>query len=323
MFHTIESDSPPVIVIVATGVSLSSTSLTPSEVLNLSNEDSKCEEMSFDHRLNYAFGGYLFGNVSTPVVCGGFDSTISARSNKCYSIISSQVLATMIINRNEGASVALDNGRTLWVTGGLDSDYHMSKPTNIIAKTEFVAYGSSHPGPNLPMSLKSHCIVKINASSAIIIGGNADDKRQGGTWIVNSAAQSWTKGPDLITGRELHSCGLITDLRDGSKMVIAAGGWNHLDRTQSTEIWHLDSKNFIDGPLMPTATSSASGVMSPDGKTFFVIGGVNRTNIYTTNIHSLQCFNKNCQWKTMKQKLRVGRYGAVAMLIPKSQAKCT
>ncbi len=72
------------------------------------------------------------------------------------------------------ASLVIDNGTTLWVTGGLDELYPRSD-------SEFVSINSQGKnsnvfttngvGPELPADLMHHCLVKVTPQVAMLIGG--------------------------------------------------------------------------------------------------------------------------------------------------------
>ena len=299
------------IVLVMTGYPL--TTGQTSEVINLSDEDVQCEDFPKLHSSGHlGTGGYLQGNPSGPIVCGGFNSWLF--TNKCYSFNSTIPVANMLLNRVRASSVVMDNGTTLWVTGGHDHFYHR------VRSTEFVTFGSSHAGPDLPIALYGHCAVRMNSSAAMIIGGYNGHGYHSKTWIANFKTQTWTKGPDLNIQRYYHSCGQIFDSQDDQKMIVVVGGYT-AERDKSTEIFHVDSTTWIHGPDLPIAVSYAQSVTSSDGKKFYIIGGENFGTY--SSIYSFQCFAQTCQWKLMKQKLRRGRSSGLAMLIPTSMANCT
>ena len=294
-----------------------------SEVLNLSDEESQCSDLPRFQREIYAgTGAYLHGSTAGPIVCGGYDKTNWPYevSNKCYNLLDSTPVATMLLKRIFASSVPLDNGTTLWITGGQERLYDM-----LHKSTEFVAFGSSHAGPDLPMTLFAHCIAMLNSSAAMVIGGYQGSRKQSSTWLANFDSQTWTAGPHLNEARAHHFCGPLTDSQDGSQMVIVAGGYNnHYDTIKTTEIWILHSFSWTQGPDLPQETAAGGSVTSSDGKTFYVISGYNKLRSkYIADIFSIQCFAKVCQCRTLKQKLSYPRSDAVATLIPYSMANCT
>ena len=69
------------------------------------------------------------------------------------------------MKRYRAAAVVLDDSR-LWVTGGINGY------PNFLASTEYVSLDSSKrgPGPDLPKSLWTHCLVKIDSTHVMLIG---------------------------------------------------------------------------------------------------------------------------------------------------------
>ncbi len=85
--------------------------------------------------------------------------------------------------RIEPATLVIDNGRNLWVTGGFDSKWE-----SVLTHTEFVALLDSNSseinltfktnlaGPELPVPLFHHCLEKVSPEFAILAGGRASEE---------------------------------------------------------------------------------------------------------------------------------------------------
>ena len=71
----------------------------------------------------------------------------------------------MSVKRYIAAAVVLDESR-LWVTGG------SSLYPNFLASTEYVSLNASKrgTGPDMPLALWNHCLVKIDATHVMLIG---------------------------------------------------------------------------------------------------------------------------------------------------------
>jgi hypothetical protein len=101
---------------------------------------------------------------------------------------------------------------------------------------EFVTLGEETiKGPVMPIALRQHCLVKINESTVIIMGGmDAYTK----TWFYNFDNNGWSDGPDLPTYRNRHSCGMFWSPAHQGRPVIVVGG------TYSTDVWY--QVDFLD-----------------------------------------------------------------------------
>ena len=58
--------------------------------------------------------------------------------------------------------------------------------------------------------VEDHCIVLVNSTSAMIIGGQKRNiEYSSETTLYHFDSNTWTRGPDLNIGRERHSCGMV------------------------------------------------------------------------------------------------------------------
>ena len=253
------------------------------------------------------------GMVGNTFLSCGVGITISY-SDKCHKLCSTTPVATMRKKRAGAASVAVKN--KLWITGGLDEN------GDILKSTEFVdpASGSTELGPDLPKPSQWHCIVMVDSTTAMLIGDYTGDDKASWFYNFDQPGKSWVPGPELNEGRWGYSCGVITDsANDGKTLVIAAGGLYR----KSTEIFVVGSQKWIRGPDLPYNIGSAAGVTTPDGKNFLFIGGYNDdTEQKEDSVYKLQCYNLNCEWTKMDQKLRFARRNFVASFVPDSLLNC-
>ena len=140
---------------------------------------------------NYGTTGSMVGN-HTYVSCGGKGHD-GQYSKNCYKFGSTTPFATMPKRRMYGASVVI-NKILLWVTGGQDVNLNHRTTDLIDPVTERMEYG-----PYLPMDSVAHCLVLINSTTAMLIGGLPDSRDK--TWMYNFEMehQGWVAGPDLNT----------------------------------------------------------------------------------------------------------------------------
>ena len=133
------------------------------------------------------------------------------------------------------------------------------------------------------------------------------------TWFYNFADEDrgWTPGPDLNEGRHYHAWGVITDLADENrKVVVVAGG--------GKSIGSQSPKWTIAQPL-PYNIRGAAGVVTPDGKSFLLVGGWNvDTEQFEDTIYLFQCHNLKCYWAKLNTKHDVARDRLLVAFVPES-----
>lgn len=204
-----------------------------SEVIDLSESGSNCS--NFD---NYpidvigATGGLL--DNETPLVCGGRSPTWPyPLTNSCYIIGHGDDIAVkMSVKRKDAASIVLDDGKTLFVTGGVSwqADFNTD---NDLKTTELIQFnggsGSTSPGPEMPITLSTHSMVVLNTSTAMIIGGWHATISSAKTFYLDMNTFTWTNGPDLKTARHYASAATMTDSVTNIQYVVVTGGLNHHD----------------------------------------------------------------------------------------------
>ncbi len=305
-------------VLIATATSENRTT----ELISLSGKDKKCRKVAdFPHDIYGSDGGILMLNdVRYPIICGGHGGVA------CYVLETSKRLWIRIEGRdkprNRAASVVLADGKTLWRTGG---EYRL-----ILKSTEFVSLDHNKPlgtpftnreGPDLPIEVAYHCMVQLNSTTAMLIGGR--NKKKGyrnNTYLFDITSEEklkdWVKGPDLIRARNWHSCGVLTNPGDGShQVVVAAGGCCH---RRSVEMWVVgSSQGWIKGPDLPSGLWGSWGVVTPDGKALLLPGGRSNEE-FSSDILKLAYENGIWSWTKLDQELEVPRRNHIAFLLPDS-----
>ena len=283
----------------------------------------KCHGSLPDFHHNFAFptAGLLDGNKT--VICGGHLGY--SDSGQCHTLGSRSTFATLKDSRMDTASIVLDDGHSLWITGGNQF------PTGTLDTTELVSSdGSVTWGPKLPEKREDHCLVGINSTTVMLIGGS--DKGGGlrefsdKTWFFNTGSKQWSRGPDLNTGRIIQSCGVLTDKGNGHQLVIVTGGWTADSATlNSTEILDLNGDRihrWIYGPDLPKGLDRAPSVTAKNGTSFIVVGGAGSGFTYSSSFLELQCSNGDCYWTMMEHELATARCCGIALMIPDSMVTC-
>ncbi len=313
-------------VLIATATPLSSETRT-TELISLSSKEKMCRKIAdFPHFIDGSDGGILVLNkVRYPIICGGHGTVA------CYVFDSTKRRWILIEGREKprkrfrAASVVLADDKTLWRTGG-----QYGAITGIMLKsTELVTFdhGKSletpfnyRAGPDLPIEIAYHCMVQVNSTTAMLIGGRNKKGYHNNTYLFDITSEDklkhWVKGPDLSTARQWHSCGVLTNPGDGNhKVVIAAGG---CCRRSSTEMWVVgSSQGWTRGPDLPSGLWGSWGVVTPDGKALLLPGGRSNEQ-FSSKILKLAYENGRWSWTKLDQELEVPRRNHMAFLVPDS-----
>jgi hypothetical protein len=207
-----------------------------SEVIDLEDASNICQELDdYPIKAEGAVGG-LFNEVD-PVVCG------STHVNICYMVNQPDQSLEMLEIRGFAASLTL-NRTHIWITGGIRSvDWTRTKTS------EFVSIGQpAVKGPDLPYSVHSHCLVRINSSTVLLCGGFNVHFVTKECYYMDLEDQSWSKGPSLITERRSHTCGMFKSAAHlGRNVVIAVGGKSNGGTLNSVEILDPTTNGWIEG----------------------------------------------------------------------------
>ncbi len=186
---------------------------------------------------NHGLAGGLVSGGS-PLVCGGVSD-----SRFCYIIGSQGVKAKLIEARFGAASVVINNGKTLWITGGQSLQNHGS----LLKTSELITLGfATDKGPELPRPMSEHCMVAINSTTIMIVGGTLE----GSTYFYNLRQRYWVPGPQLAIPRYRHSCSIMrTKSQTDDPLVVVAGGRGRNRKLlSSVEVLLIrDSQDWIKG----------------------------------------------------------------------------
>jgi hypothetical protein len=226
-------------VLVTTGIDVGSKQI---EIIDMDDPTNVCQpsflaDYPFDE-VSGASGGLLTNNNA--LICGGYGSETL---DDCFAINENGITngSRLTQPRSSAASVVW-NSTTLWLTGGWLDDTGRTK------STEFVQLTGSTPGPDLPLEVSYHCLVSLNDTTLLLIGG----RLQGGTYskatyYYNTDHNTWTDGPSLTIGRDDHSCALFKSPQHGhTDTVIVTGGFDG-GELASTEFLNLESNSWQSG----------------------------------------------------------------------------
>jgi N-acetylneuraminic acid mutarotase len=160
--------------------------------------------------INFATGQLY--NRKLPIICGGYGSSYHC---ECHSLKDGAWQSMQSLNecRDALASAIFSNPNNndeddiLLITGGNDGSKVLSTVEsfdgNVWNQTMFA---------DLPTTIEYHCLVKINNTMLLQIGGTIDNTSPGTTdktYFFNIVQNKWIPGPKLNTGRIYHSCAVM------------------------------------------------------------------------------------------------------------------
>jgi hypothetical protein len=288
------------------------------EVINLASSASAstCKNPpKFPAIVSEAIGG--LGFKGNPILCGGYQNY--APSYKCYSLENNVWVssASMKSVRAYAAAAQLQDGKIL-VTGGYDGSY--LKSAEMLTEE-----GWESNIPSLPVTINRHCMVTVNSTTVMVIGGyqNGQDF-SGKTFYFTFGEESWTEGPGLKNKRESHSCGKIRRNKESQEMsIIVAGGYvvgsSYLS---SVEILDEGSYEWQTSPELPFGIRSSQMVEDQNGGVV-LIGGTSYPVTNLDTLFHLPHGGQDAVWTKMEQKMQTGRYVHTAFLIPDNTVDCS
>jgi len=284
------------------------------EIIDVEDASFNCTVSQFPTYLFEATGG-LVGD--TPLICGGYGSTYQ---NSCYSLKEDgtwKLESSLNTARYSAANGEVIINNKLVIAGGYDGNY--------LATIEVVAPNSrSETLPiRLPVAMSGSCIVPWDTNTFLIIGGSSGNSKQ--TYFIHMANNTYTNGPNLLTGRYDFAC--HTMQVNGEDFIIVAGGHG---AEKSTE--YLQKANYGSGweksVDLPVFIRNHDIVASKDNKVLYTIGNY-YGNYNNKDIFKFTCTNNitNCSWTKISTELQYlnyfvqfSSYVGVAMTIPNSLA---
>ncbi len=291
-------------------------SLNTCEIISLESSVTTCKNPpNFPLTVNAAIGG--LGFKENPIICGGNQN--GTPSKTCYSLQNNMWVSSVSMNsvRVDAAAVQLQDGKLLG-TGGIDDSNNKLNSTEILTKE-----GWDSKIPNLPVAISYHCMVTVNTKTVMVIGGWKDNEAIGQTFYFTFGEESWTEGPELKYNRGYHSCGRIR--RDNSSQVmsiIVAGGLAIFSDLSSVEILDEGSNEWKAGPELPLGIYNSEMVEDQNGGVV-LIGGMLSSFEALDTLYQLPHGGQDAVWTKMEQKLRSGRNGPTAFLVPDNSVDCS
>jgi hypothetical protein len=287
------------------------------EVINLASSASTCKNPpNFRATVYGAIGG--LGFKGNPIICGGRQN--DAPSNKCYSLENHKWVSSASMNsvRAAAAAAQLEDGKPL-VTGGYDGSY-----TYLNSAEMLIEEGWESNIPSLPVTIAYHCMVTINSTTVMAIGGAQNGQIYSGkTFYFTFGEESWTEGPELKKKRSYHSCGKIRRNKESQEMsIIVAGGHDVSSRLSSVEILDEGSNEWQTGPELPFGIEGSQMVEDQNGGVV-LIGGWSSSILNFDTLFQLPHGGHDAVWTKMEQKMQTGRRLHTAFLVPDNIVDCS
>jgi len=173
--------------------------LSTVEVINLdpANPGLVCDNLPEFPLGLYGATGQLF-NKETPIICGGWNGTYSC---DCYALQYQSWTKISSLNHCRtypaSALVSLEQEKeVLMITGGRDG-------FSVLKSVESFDGKNWEQGQlaELPNGVWLHCLVKINASTLLLIGGSETTVVAGATsktHFFHTGKNQWSPGPNVI-----------------------------------------------------------------------------------------------------------------------------
>jgi hypothetical protein len=287
------------------------------EVINLASSASTCKNPpNFPATVYAAIGG--LGFKGNPILCGGCQNDV--RSNNCYSLENNEWVSSASMNsvRVYAAAAQLQDGKLL-VTGGADGSGSRLNSAEMLTEE-----GWESNMPSLPVTIYCHCMVTVNSTTVMVIGGFKNGLGYAGkTFYFTFGEESWTEGPELKNKRAWHSCGKIRRNKESQEMsIIAAGGWDGSSYFSSVEILDEGSNEWQTGPELPFGILQSQMVEDKKGGVV-LIGGYSSLGETLDTLFQLPHGGQDAFWTKMEQKIKTGRREHTAFLVTDNIVDCS
>jgi hypothetical protein len=239
-------------------------------------------------------------------------------SNKCYFLENNEWVSSASMNSVRVAAAAAKSidGKLL-VTGGIDDSGPDLNRAEMLTEE-----GWESNIPSLPVTIAYHCMVTVNSTTVMAIGGYQNDQRSGKTFYFTFGEESWTEGPELKNKRSYHSCGKIRRNKESQEMsIIVAGGYDG-SLLSSVEILDEGSNEWQTGPLLPFGIWQSQMVEDQNGGVV-LIGGRSSSVYNLDTLYQLPHGGQDAVWTKMEQRMKTGSYAHTAFLIPNNIVDCS
>jgi hypothetical protein len=265
------------------------------------------------------------GMNERPIVCGGYEF-----SSLCYTFDNNNNntswqpsfdLLNDVAYGSFSPSPFDNSSQYLVMSGGRSKSLNYSNLVDVLTDK-----GWERLQHNLPTELAFHCMILLNSTSLITVGGESWGQLSlSGTFILNSKSQSWVTGPALNSARSRHSCSRIrTSMKTPPDFaVIAAGGWSSSEFMASVEILDDGEDSWKFGPELPKRIYGSAMVEDPFGGVILIGGWSSFEEPEKDTLYRLAHSGKGARWMKLPQKLDLARRYPFAFTVPENVLNCT
>ena len=225
------------------------------ELMDLAKPNINCALPDFPIDLSGAVG---FNSAEGPMVCGGDQADpkgiFTNINDGCFLLNNNQEwkpLISMTTPRSYAAAVQIDYDNILIFGGfhvvgqGIRIRNSVYAKVHSLNSIEIMDSNGSEAFGKLPFTIAAHCIIRINATSALITGGRQNGSISDATWIIDIDTLNITSGPKLQNKRGGHGC---ATLKLGIKKYgIVSGGLGPEYHLDTTEFIDLQTRSIVKG----------------------------------------------------------------------------
>ena len=291
-----------------------------SEVLDLDSDVIRTCEKPIDvpHALQGAAGGLLHGSV--PMFCGGHDggNQCECRAHKNGAWAEVAKLKTCQSFAGSATLTSASGQDKLFMVGGA------KERRGDLRSVQMFDGETVKSLSDLPIPVSENCLVVVNDTTLIAIGGNSDLNWVSSTFFYDIPNDAWTPGPELATPSGDHSCGIFSWNNPSSgeleRIVVVAGGLNNAGPLSKVELLLLTPAGFSagwqPGPELPKKIFSAAMVQFRES--VVLVGGEGET--FGRDLYQLT--SPGGSWTRLNQTLSAPRSRHVAIMIPDELTSC-
>ncbi len=153
-----------------------------------------------------------------------------------------------------------------------------------------------------------------------------------GAWSPSAKARAtrqarvtkvWKEGPSLLQERDSFGCGRIQLSKNSSGFsIIVAGGYNGATFLRTTEVLDQSMQEWKQGPVFPFGICRNRIVEDADGGVVMVGGWVSGGQLHLDTLFRLPHAGQDGKWEELPQKLKIGRWFQIALMLPDHLANC-